>query len=178
MDRFLTVASKNAFVDTKTSVYPNHPVTKVYDRHIDTVYRVCLSLLGSKQDAEDVVQTVFLTLLERDVTFNDEEHEKAWLIRTAINKCRDHHRKWWKRKVVHYDPQLMAKANTQDRHERTDLTEQLLMLPQSYRVILYLFYYEGYKLSEIAVMLRLNPNTVKTRMRNARKRLRLEMGDG
>ena len=80
MDRFLTVASKNAFVDTKTSVYPNHPVTKVYDRHIDTVYRVCLSLLGRKQDAEDVVQTVFLTLLERDVTFNDEEHEKAWLI--------------------------------------------------------------------------------------------------
>lgn len=183
MDKTWTFAGKAAAIKARTrdcskSTYFQDPVTKVYDRHMDTVYRVCLSMLGNRQDAEDAVQSVFLTLLERKKTFNNAEHEKAWLIRAAMNKCRDHHRKWWKRKVVHVDPHFMPEPNRQAQGEHAELAEQLQALPPSYRVILYLYYYEGYKLSEIAAMLRMNPNTVKTRMRNARKRLKFEMGDG
>ncbi|MEC4175413.1 sigma-70 family RNA polymerase sigma factor [Adlercreutzia sp. R7] len=61
----------------------------VYRRHIGTVYRLCYSFLGSAAEAEDAAQAVFLSLVERPRTFNDAEHEKAWLITCVQNRCRD-----------------------------------------------------------------------------------------
>lgn len=147
-----------------------------YDRHIDTVYRVCLSILGNKQDAEDISQAVFIKLMESDKTFVDTEHEKAWLIVTARNQCRDLQRRWWRKRVVDLD--LSAVIHT-DEEPLTAIVLQgkLRKLPAMHRLVLYLCYYEGYKQTEIAKMLGINLNTVKTRLRTAKKRLLLEIGD-
>lgn len=148
----------------------------VYERHIDTVYRICYSMTGNQQDAEDIAQTVFISLLESHQHFMDSEHEKAWLIVIAKNKCIDLHRKWWRKKVVQFDLTEMEwfGANT---FEHSELEDNLRKLPSIHRLLLYLHYYEGYKLAEIAKMLNINVNTVKTKMRSAKKRLRFELGD-
>jgi len=151
-------------------------ILDAYDRHVDMVYRVCYSMMGNKQDAEDAAQTVFVKLMENDRPFTSIEHEKAWLILTARNHCRDMHRKWWKKKVVDLDPSVMELAGAATM-ERRELEDNLRKLPSTLRLLLYLYYYEGYKVVEIAEMLTLNPNTVKSQMRSARKRLKLQMGD-
>jgi len=157
--------------------YGNNQIIDAYDRHIDTVYRVCLSLLGNKQDAEDTSQTVFVKLMESKKSFVNTEQEKAWLIVTARNCCRDLQRRWWKKKTIDLDP-LTIVSEDEEPLAASALWEKLQQLPASYRLILYLYYFEGYKQIEISTMLGLNLNTVKTRMRNAKKRLKLEFGDG
>ncbi|MCR2820506.1 RNA polymerase sigma factor [Lederbergia panacisoli] len=162
--------------DRMSSDHMNSHITEVYDRHVEIVYRVCFSILGNSQDAEDAVQTVFVKFMESKKSFIDIEHEKAWLIVTAKNQCFDFHRKWWKKKVVDYDLNTVGWLGT-DSFEYSDLEEKLRKLPATHRLILYLHYYEGYKLIEIADMLDMNINTVKTRIRSAKKRLKLEIGD-
>lgn len=166
----------NQVVDSKPPERPDNTMTEVYDRHVDTVYRVCYSLMGNKQDAEDATQSVFVKLLESGKCFADAEHEKAWLIVTARNKCRDLHRKWWRRKVIDLDMDSLGRSGS-DPVSHSDLEDKLRKLCWTNRLVLYLYYYEGYKLAEIAALLKLNLNTVKTRMRTAKKRLKLEMGD-
>jgi len=155
---------------------PKRALPEAYDRHVDTVYRVCYSLMGNRQDAEDATHSVFVKLLESDKPFNDVEHEKAWLITAAQNHCRDLHRKWWRKKVVDLDAGALKLASMDAVRDR-DMEDYLRKLPPTNRLVLYLYYYEGYKVNEIAEMLKLNPNTVKTQMRTARNRLKSEMGE-
>ncbi|WP_170885637.1 RNA polymerase sigma factor [Bacillus alkalicellulosilyticus] len=151
-------------------------IIDVYERHVDMVYRICFSMTGNQQDAEDIVQAVFITLLESNQSFMSADHEKAWLIVTAKNKCIDLHRRWWKKNVVQFDSSRMEWFGV-DHIQYSDLEDALKKLSSTHRLLLYLHYYEGYKLSEMANMLNLNLNTVKTKIRSAKKRLRLEIGD-
>jgi len=156
-------------------------ITDIYDRHIDTVYRVCFSMMGNKQDAEDAVQAVFIKLMEVNRQFADYEHEKAWLITAARNHCRDLHRKWWRKKVVDLDVSVIDRAGQAADRDTIfgggSMTDYLRKLSWIHRIVLYLYYYEGYKVAEIATILEMNINTVKSQMRNARKKLKLEIGD-
>lgn len=154
----------------------NQTIAALYDRHVATVYRVCLSMMGNAPDAEDAVQAVFIKLMNRCPSFADAEHEKAWLIATARNHCRDQHRRWWSRKVVRINP-LEHDAASHDVYDTGELTATIRQLPAALRLVLYLFYYEGYKVNEIADMLRLNPNTVKTQLRTARHKLKMNLED-
>jgi RNA polymerase sigma-70 factor (ECF subfamily) len=147
---------------------------ELYERHVDTVYRVCYAMMGNRPDAEDAVQSVFVKLMRSRPAFRGVEHEKAWLIATARNHCRDELRRWWKKKVVRLDSGINDARNA-GRIPEDDMTESLLRLAPRHRLLLYLHYYEGYKLHEIAEMLGMNLNTVKTRLRDARKRLKLEL---
>jgi RNA polymerase sigma factor (sigma-70 family) len=148
-------------------------VEVLYHRHIETVYGVCFALMGNRCDAEDAVQAVFLKLMRNPTDFSSAEHEKAWLITTARNQCRDIHRQWWRRKTTALSDQAPeASAGT---YEPGALAAALMALPANQRILLYLHYYEGYKLSEIAMMLGLNLNTVKTRVRCARQQLKFEL---
>ena len=148
---------------------------EIYGRHADTLYRLCFSLTGNRADAEDAVSSAFVRLMESGKTFSEAEHEKAWLIVTACNCCRDLHRQWWRKKVVPLD--FQAEAAAAGTEKDGELTACLMKLPAKYRELLYLHYYEGYKLAEIAAMLGLNLNTVKTRIRSAKKQLKMEMED-
>ena len=148
-------------------------ITRVYYSHIDTVYRVCFSFMGNKQDAQDAAQAVFIKYMKSKQIFSDTEHEKAWLITASKNQCRDLHRQWWRKKVVMYDQ--LPEAAGEDSGSDDAVTDSLLRLPAKYRIVLYLFYYEAYRLSEIADMLSLNVNTVKTRIKTAKKLLKMEL---
>lgn len=146
-------------------------LAEIYRRHIDTVYRICYTLLHNIPDAEDAAQSVFLKLMECDVAFENPAHEKAWLITTAKNHCLDVLKHWWKRKRV--DAEALPEPPFWDAEPEDGLLEQLLSLPPKYKLVLYLFYYEGYPSSEIAALLHEKDTTIRTRLRTGRQKLKL-----
>jgi RNA polymerase sigma factor (sigma-70 family) len=147
-------------------------LSQIYYRHVKTVYRVCFMYLKNRYDTEDMVQNTFLRLMRDKTEFESVSHEKAWLIRTATNLCKDYFRHWWN-KTVAIDE---AEKVTEDRPFVIDETlEKVLALPSKYRTAIYLYYYEGYSTVEIAEVLRKKPSTVRSYLHSGRKLLKLEM---
>ena len=147
-------------------------VRELYEEHSQTLYRIAFTYLKNRYDAEDALQETFLRLIRGRVTFADARHEKAWLIRTVTNVCRD----MLKAKFRHH---LDLDAQTQlaaPEPEANALLAAILALPGKYKAAVYLYYYEGYAVSEIADMLRQSPNTVKTWLSRARKALKESLG--
>lgn len=136
------------------------------------MYRLCYSFLGSAADAEDATQSVFMKLIDRPRSFNDEEHEKAWLIVCAQNHCRD------VLKSAHRTRQTeLAGDYPDERQPQHDETiEAVLALPEKYKTCLYLFYYEGYRTAEIAAMTGVPASTVRSHLSEARSLLRTMLG--
>lgn len=139
-----------------------------------TVYRVAFIQMKIHADAEDVAQEVFVRLLKYQPQFENEEHEKAWFIRTSVNLCRDVVKSKWHTTTVSID-----KISEQERAYFTlpfmkeDETLWAVMeLPEKYRNCLYFFYYEDYSIKEIAQILRIPENTVKTNLKRGREALR------
>lgn len=123
--------------------------------------------LGNEQDANDGVQETFLRLIRFHGSFRDEEHEKAWLIRTAVNYCRDVQKSSWRKKRVEELPEELLTG--EEAESSREVYETMQELPEQYRVILYLHYYEGYSLKEIAMLLRVNPSTLRSRFAKAKE---------
>ena len=150
----------------------NQEIAEIYSRQVNTVYGLCLSIMGNPADAEDAVQLTFMKLMKAPTRFAGPEHEKAWLITTAKNQCRDLHRQWWRKKVS-LPGEPVEEAEAPGKAE--GLSQAIMALPAKQRVVLYLHYYEGYRLTEISAMLGRNLNTVKTQLRAAKGRLKLEL---
>lgn len=148
-------------------------ITALYDRHVDTVYRVCYSFMKNEADTEDMVQETFLRLLRAGHEFQSTEHEKAWLIVTASNLCKDSLKKWW-RKCEDIDS-LAAVPQAVD-SEAGNMLCAILELPAEYKTVVYLYYYEGCTTSEIASQLRCPDATVRSRLARARKLLKTILG--
>lgn len=146
------------------------------DAHGDLVYRLALCRLGSKSDAEDVYQEVFLRLFRDETVFRDEEHLKAWLIRVTVNCCTDLHRSAWFQRRVPLEEWTAAEQPVSE--EYADLWNSVAALPQELRTVIYLHYVEGYNTDEIAGMVGCRPTTVRTRLHRARNRLKLELEEG
>jgi RNA polymerase sigma factor (sigma-70 family) len=147
-------------------------LTRIYSRHVQTVYRVCFMYMKNRADTEDMVQNTFIRLMRDKTIFQSEEHEKAWLIRTAANLCKDHFRHWWAR-TVGMDHRVQA--GVEQPFPVDSLLEKVLALPQKYRTAIYLYYYEGYSTVEIAELLRKNQSTVRSWLYTGRKLLKMEM---
>lgn len=148
-------------------------IAEIYNRQVDTVYRICFSFMKNRQDTEDMVQETFLRLISRDVEFVSEEHEKAWLIVTASNLCRDNLKKWWRRTVSIDDPALGLK---QPPFEIDEVLAAILKLPAAQKTAVYMYYYEGYSTADIAGYLRCPEATVRSRLARARKALKQKLG--
>lgn len=148
----------------------NQEYSRMVDRYANTVYRVALSIVNSPQDAEDVVQTTFLKLLIGKQEFQDEEHIRRWLIRVAVNECNSLFRSFWRSKVDHLEE--WAAEPEFSIEERQDLYQAVRCLPAKCRIVIHLFYYEGYSSKEIAELLHIREATVRTRLVRARKLLR------
>ena len=144
----------------------------LYRRHVSMVYQICLMLLKNVPDAEDATQNVFRKVMEQDKPFRDPEHEKAWLIVTARNECRDQLKHWWRRNRES-ETALLHISSRQP--EDNGLKELIWELPEQDRLVLYLYYYQGYAAQEIAELLGKNPSTVRTWLVRARKKLKLRM---
>ena len=145
---------------------------EVYYRHVDTVYRVCYSFMKNKADTEDMVQETFLRLLSAKKTFENERHEKAWLIVTASNVCKDALKKWWRKNENIEDFLDIAEEPKQE----DGILEVILQLPADYKEAVYMYYYEGYTTVEIAEFLRCPESTVRSRLMRAKKKLQVLLG--
>lgn len=148
-------------------------ITEIYNRQVDTVYRICFSFMKNTTDTEDMVQETFLKLLSSGVSFVSEEHEKAWLIVTASNLCKDTLKKWWRRTEDVDNPALGLK---QPPFEIDEVLTAILKLPADQKTVVYMYYYEGYSTADIAGFLRCPRATVRSRLSRARKALKHKLG--
>ncbi|HEY5466691.1 MAG TPA: sigma-70 family RNA polymerase sigma factor [Clostridia bacterium] len=147
-------------------------VSAALDKYADTVRRICFLHLRQRADVEDVFQEVFLQYLQRKEAFESEEHEKAWLLRVAINRCKDLVKSFWHNRVDPLDDEMMAMVPS----ESHEILDAVLRLPPSERNAVYLFYYEGYSVTEIARVQNQKANTVYSHLHRARKRLYRQLG--
>ena len=148
-------------------------IIAIYDRHVDTVYRVCYSYMKNKPETEDMVQETFLRLITSGKAFENERHEKAWLIVTASNLCKDNLKKWWRKNESIEDNPALSNACT---NGHNDVLEAVLQLPGDYKVVVYMYYYEGYSTAEIASYLKKPHATVRSHLFRARKLLKTMLG--
>lgn len=142
-------------------------------RYGDAVYRLCYLYMKRKEDAEDIFQTVFCRYLTEEKEFASEAHEKAWLFRVAVNLCKDTLLSFSRRKVGSFEE--LEQEFTAPEDEGKEVRAAVLALPEKYRLVVYLFYFEGYSAAEIGQMLGEKENTVYTRLARGRKKLREEL---
>ncbi|ARK20124.1 RNA polymerase sigma factor [Sporosarcina ureae] len=141
---------------------------RMVDTYGNMLFSICLVILCNEKDAEDAVQDTFMTYVTKSPTFNDSEHEKAWLITIATNRCKNMRRYNIIRKHIDInDLQLNSKNN-----QNHDLLDHLMRLPTKHKVVLLLHYVEGYKVDEIAKILTITTSAVKKRLQRGRVLLR------
>lgn len=147
-------------------------IMEIYHRQVDTVYRICFSFMKNKTETEDMVQDTFLRLITSGPEFQSEKHEKAWLIVTAANLCKDSLRRAW-RKNENIDD-LPEIAGEESMHN--PVLDAILALPKDQKAAVYMYYYEGYSSAEIARALGCRQGTVRSRLSRARAALRKNLG--
>ena len=148
-------------------------IMEICTKYGDRLYAAAFNITRQRQDAEDAVQEALLRLFRSDKEFESEEHIKAWLIRVTINIAKSTCTSFWHRNRVPYED-YMDEIPFEDESDK-DLMEAVLSLPDKYRIIVHLHYYEGYKTREIADTLKLSENTVKTRLLQSRKLLKTKL---
>lgn len=148
-------------------------ITEIYNRQVDTVYRICFSFMKNVPDTEDMVQETFLRMISSGVSFQSKEHEKAWLIVTASNLCRDTLKKWWRKPEDIDDTTLELKTPP---FEIDEVLDAVLKLPADQKCAVYMYYYEGYSTSDIAKYLHCPHATVRSRLSRARNALKKALG--
>ena len=139
----------------------------------DAVYRLALMRTGHKQDAEDVAQTTHLRYaeaLEKGTKVETREQEKAWLFRVAINQSKNLFSTAWFR---HWAALTEELTFTQESYREIYFAVQ--SLPEKYRTVIHLYYYEGYSIKEIGELLGKKENTVKSLLKRGREQLREEV---
>ena len=147
-------------------------VSAALDKYADMVRRICFLYLRRREDVEDAFQDVFLKYMQHEDPFASEEHEKAWILRVAINHCKDQAGSFWHNRIVPLDEMYQAVIPV----ESQGILDAVKRLPPNERAAIFLFYYEGYSVAEIARILRLKANTVYSHLHRARKRLRRQIG--
>lgn len=143
-----------------------------YDAYSPMLYRICILRLGNKQDAEDALQNTFIKYYYKAPAFSGDDAEKAWLIRVAVNCCKDFQKSFWQKNTVGlHEAAEISTGAIEDAVRLIDLFE----LSPKNRVVLELYYYEGYTVGEIAKILKISENSVTSRLSRARKKLKIEM---
>ena len=145
---------------------------RLVNTYSDLILRLSYTYLKSTQDGEDFCQTVLLKLLTGEEAFKSLEHEKAWVIRTTINACKDELRAF-RRKAVPLDTVMETAA---PEPPRSEVLDAVMALPEKYREAIYLFYYEGYAVKEIAALTGRSEAAVSAHLSRGRKKLRELLG--
>ncbi len=149
-------------------------VNRAIERYSDTVKRLCMIHLKNHADTEDIFQTVFLKYVLSSVSFDSEEHEKAWFIRVTINACKDLLKNFFRTHTVALEEVMEQPALMPPDHR--EVLEAVLSLPAKYKEVVYLYYYEDYTVPEISGILGKNVNTIYTLLTRSRKMLREKLG--
>lgn len=149
--------------------YSKEELADLYRRRVGIVYQICLMLLKNVSDAEDACQTVFRKVLEQSEPFRDPEHERAWLIATARNECRNQLKHWWRTRRAGEEA---LETIPWEAPEDGEVWQALLSLPERERTALYLHYYQGYSTEETAELMGTKPATLRTWLFRARGKLK------
>ena len=140
------------------------------EKYKQSLYAVSFGIIKNKEDAEDVVQDTFYQYYVSKKEFDNEEHIKAWLLRVAINKSKNTVTSFWKKKKVSIDDYIETLSF--DAPESKELFKTVLMLPDKYKIVIHLFYYEDYSVKEISRILGISESNVKVRLNRGRSILK------
>ncbi len=144
---------------------------RLYETYYTMVYRLSLLILKNPQDAEDAAQTIFLKVLEKQPSFADAEHEKAWLLTVTRNHCRDIQRSFWHKRRV--DPEQLPEPSIEPFDKQGGLLFEIIQtLPSKQREVVYLYYFEDYSIKEISQILNRNESTIQSQLSAARNKLK------
>lgn len=138
------------------------------DKYADTIRRICFVYLKKYSDVEDAFQNIFLKYVLYERTFESDSHEKAWLIRVTINECKDTLKSFFRSKVHSLQDHQLPSVS----QEHSEILDAVLQLDKNYKIVIYLFYYEGYSAVEIADILHKKENTVYTWLSRGRQQLK------
>lgn len=141
-----------------------------------SLYRLAYSYVKNRCDAEDAVQEAFLRLLSSGIRFRDPEARRRWLMKVTVNRCRDLLRSAGRRREVGLEDAAEAGGDPALSEELSDVRSAIFALPEKYRVVVLLHYYEGLDSRQIAKLLRITPSTVLTRLSRAREQLKKRLG--
>ncbi|MEG2626257.1 MAG: sigma-70 family RNA polymerase sigma factor [Christensenella sp.] len=148
-------------------------IIKAVDMYSDMLRRVCFVYLKNEHDSEDIFQEVFIKYALHKKEFDSREHEKAWLLRVCINKCKD-----WLKSAARKNCSLgdIYSLPQETDEQAREVLAAVTGLPQNYRAVIYLHFYEGYTAGEIGKIIHKNANTVYTWIGRAKERLRQALG--
>ncbi len=142
-------------------------LAKTYQDHLfAAAFHVC----ENAADAEDVVQETLLKYYNCKKEFDSEEHIRAWLFRVAVNQAKNVRRSFWKHKMVPLEDYM--ETLTFESQESETLFAEVMRLPEKYRIVIHLFYYEDYSVREISRILKISESNVKVRLNRGRKMLK------
>lgn len=169
-----------AAMDT-LSLKASESFEQVMEFYMPMVYRIAFSRLGSAHDAEDITQDVFLKYYKADITYNDEEHRKAWLIRCAINCTKTLATSaWFRHRASDEGLENMEEAGTipgsdgdiEKIEQKNAVVSAVMRLPEKYRTVIHLFYFEDMSVAQISAATGIRETTVKSQLSRAREMLK------
>ena len=152
------------------------PVQDLMNMYKNNVYAAAFSICKNASDAEDVVQDTFLQYYSTHKSFDSEQHIRAWLLRVAINKAKNIQSSFWRRNSMPLEDYIETLSF--ESPETEELFEEVMKLPEKYRVVVHLFYYEDYSIKEIARILKTTESNVKVRLSRGRAMLKEALKEG
>ena len=152
------------------------PVQEVMGKYKNNIYAAAFSVCADAGDAEDVVQETFIAYYMTHKSFACEEHIRAWLLKVAVNKAKNTVSTFWRRNKMPIEDYM--ETLTFETEESKGLFEEVMGLPEKYRVVLHLFYYEDYSVREIAEIIKASENNVKVRLSRGRSILKEKLKEG
>ena len=150
-------------------------MTEIYDKYSNAVYRMAFAYCKNKADAEDIMQEVFISRFSADIVFEDETKEKSWLLKVTVNKCRDLFRSLRYKYSLTSIP-LEEADIIYETQEESDVYHAVMSLPNKYRTVIHLFYYEEYSIKEISAITGDKETAIQTQLYRARKKLKDILG--
>lgn len=145
----------------------------VYDKYKNTVYRTAFAWCRNTADAEDINHDVFIRRFTSNTIFSDDEHEKAWLLKVTANRCRDLFRSFRYKHTVPLEEAALVYETPQE----NTVYHAVMELPPKYRLVIHLYYYEGYSIKEISGIVSKSESAVQTQLYRARKLLKKTLGE-
>ncbi|MDR0920591.1 MAG: RNA polymerase sigma factor [Oscillospiraceae bacterium] len=144
----------------------------IYRRQVKTIYRICYGYMKNNAEAEDAVADTFCNMIAKKIVFESEVHEKAWLIRAASNVCKNKLKHWSRQNEDIADHTDIQTEDTID-----DTLKVVLELPDKYKTVIYLYYYEEYNTEEISKILKKPASTIRNHLSEGRKILKEKLGE-
>lgn len=160
---------------SKSLLRTNEEIEEIYRNHSKMLYRVAYVYMKNSADSEDAVQQTFFELIKKGPLFESQEHEKAWLIRVITNICKNKLKHWWRRNENIDD---ISEIYGYEELELDETLRIVMELPDKYKIVVYLYYYDGFNTVEIAKILKKPQSTIRNYLHEARNILRERLGDG